>query len=44
MKDVKVDLAKGEATFQNPQQVSREEVRRAVEEAGFGRGVGKEAS
>jgi copper chaperone len=35
VKNVKVDLAKGEATYENPQNVSREEVRKAVEEAGF---------
>jgi copper chaperone len=35
VKDLKVDLVKGEATFQNAQNVSREEVRRAVEDAGF---------
>ena len=35
IKDVKVDLAKGEATFENSQKVSREEIRKAVEDAGY---------
>ncbi len=35
VKDVKIDLGRGEATFQNPRNVSREEMRRAVEDAGF---------
>ncbi len=33
--DVKVDLAKGEATFENTQETPREKIQKAVEEAGF---------
>jgi copper chaperone len=35
VKDLKVDLAKGEATFENPRKISREEIRQAVEDAGY---------
>ncbi len=35
IKDVKVDLNKGEAVFENTQNASRETIRKAVEEAGF---------
>jgi copper chaperone len=35
LEKVKVDLAKGEATFANTQNVSRAAVRQAVEEAGY---------
>jgi copper chaperone len=33
--NVKVDLGKGEATFENPQNVSQEKIRKAVEDAGY---------
>lgn len=35
LKGIKVDLAKGEATFENTQKVSPESIRKAVEEAGY---------
>jgi copper chaperone len=35
IKNLKVDLAKGEATFENSQNVSREDIRKAVEGAGY---------
>jgi copper ion binding protein len=35
LKNVKVDLDKGEATFENMQNVSWENIRKAVEEAGY---------
>jgi copper chaperone len=35
VKDVKVDLAKGEAVFENTQGASPETIRKAVDEAGF---------
>ena len=35
LKNVKVDLAKGEATFENTQNISRASVRQAVEDAGY---------
>ena len=35
LKNVKVDLGKGEATFENMQNVSWENIRKAVEEAGY---------
>ena len=35
VKNLKVDLAKGEASFENSQNAAREEIRKAVEEAGF---------
>jgi len=35
LKNVKVDLGKGEATFENTQNVSWENIRKAVEEAGY---------
>ncbi len=35
LKDVKVDLGKGEASFENTGQVSPEKISRAIEEAGF---------
>ena len=35
LKSLKVDLAKGEATFENPQNVSRAAIRQAVVDAGY---------
>lgn len=35
LKNVKVDLDKGEATFENTQNVSWENIHQAVEEAGY---------
>ncbi len=35
LEHVKVDLAKGEATFENKQRVSGAAIRKAVEEAGY---------
>jgi len=35
LKNVKVDLVKGEASFENPQKVAPEIIRQAVEEAGY---------
>ncbi len=35
VKNLKVDLVKGEATFENTQKVAQEEIRRAVEDAGY---------
>jgi len=35
LKGIKVDLVKGEATFENTQKVSPESIRKAVEEAGY---------
>ena len=35
LKDVKVDLGKGEAIFENTGQISREKISQAIEEAGF---------
>ena len=35
LKEVKVDLGKGEASFENAGQVPHEKVSRAIEEAGF---------
>ncbi len=35
VKNLKVDLVKGEATFENTQKVPQEEIRRAVEDAGY---------
>jgi len=35
IKNLKVDLARGEATFENSQKVSREDIRKAVEDAGY---------
>jgi copper chaperone len=35
LKEVKVDLEKGEASFENQGQVSHEKIGQAVEEAGF---------
>jgi copper chaperone len=35
IKSLKVDLARGEAAFENSQKVSREEIRKAVEDAGY---------
>ncbi len=35
IKDVKVDLNKGEAAFENTQNASGETIRKAVEDAGF---------
>jgi copper chaperone CopZ len=33
--NVQVDLGKGEATFENPQNVSQVKIRKAVEDAGY---------
>lgn len=35
VKNLRVDLLKGEATYENTQNVSRESVRKAVEDAGY---------
>jgi copper chaperone len=35
LKDVQVNLVNGEATFENVKSVSRETIRKAVEEAGY---------
>ena len=35
VKGVKVDLAKGETTFDNPQNIPFEEIRQVVEAAGY---------
>ncbi len=35
IKDLKIDLAKGEATFENPQNIPREKIRQAVQDAGY---------
>ncbi len=35
LKNLKVDLVKGEATFENTQNISRAEIRKAVEDAGY---------
>jgi len=35
IKNLKVDLVKGEATFENTQKVTGEAIRKAVEEAGY---------
>ena len=35
LKNLKVDLAKGEATFENTQNLQREEIRQAIKEAGY---------
>jgi len=35
LKNVKVDLANGEATFENPQNEPMEAIQRAIESAGF---------
>ena len=35
VKSLKVDLGKGEATFENTQNVSMANIRRAVEDAGY---------
>ena len=35
VKNLKVDLVKGEATFENTQNVARENIRKAVEDAGY---------
>ncbi len=35
VKNLKVDLVKGEATFENTQKLAQEEIRRAVEDAGY---------
>ena len=35
VKNLKVDLVKGEATFENTQNVSRAVIRQAVEKAGY---------
>ena len=36
IKNVKVDLAKGEASFENSQKVGRADIRKAVEDTGYG--------
>ena len=35
VKNLKVDLVRGEATFDNTQNVARGDIRKAVEEAGY---------
>ncbi len=35
IKNVKVDLAKGEATFENTQNISQPVIRKTVEDAGY---------
>jgi copper ion binding protein len=35
VKNLKVDLAKGEAAFENTQNISRDSLRKAVEDAGY---------
>ena len=35
LKNLKVDLVKGEATFENTQNISPAEIRKAVEDAGY---------
>ncbi len=35
LKNLKVDLVKEEATFENTQNISRAEIRQAVEDAGY---------
>ena len=35
LKNVKVDLTKGEATFENTQNISQGAIRQAVEDAGY---------
>jgi copper chaperone len=35
IKSLKVDLARGEAIFENSQKISPEEIRKAVENAGY---------
>jgi copper ion binding protein len=35
IKDLKVNLVKGEATFENPQKVPVENIRKAIEDAGY---------
>ena len=35
VKNLKVDLVREEATFENTQNVAREDIRKAVEEAGY---------
>ena len=35
VKSLKVDLTKGEATFENTQNISRAAIRQAVEDAGY---------
>ena len=35
IKNLKVDLAKGEASFENSQNVGRASIRKAVEDAGY---------
>ncbi len=35
LKNLKVDLVKGEATFENTQNISRASIRQAVEDAGY---------
>ncbi len=35
LKNLKVDLAKGEATYENTENISRSSVRQAVEDAGY---------
>ena len=35
LKNLRIDLVQGEATFENPQKVSPEKIRKAVEDAGY---------
>ncbi|MBI5966246.1 MAG: heavy-metal-associated domain-containing protein [Deltaproteobacteria bacterium] len=35
IKNLRVDLVKGEATFENAQNASRQSIRKAIEEAGY---------
>jgi len=35
LKNLRIDLVQGEATFENPQKVSPEKISKAVEDAGY---------
>ena len=35
LKNLQIDLVQGEATFENPQKVPPEKIRKAVEDAGY---------
>ncbi|MBU1209486.1 MAG: heavy-metal-associated domain-containing protein [Proteobacteria bacterium] len=35
LKNLRIDLVQGEATFENPQNVAPEKIRKAVEDAGY---------
>jgi copper chaperone len=35
LKNLRIDLVQGEAAFENPQKVSPEKIRKAVEDAGY---------